>query len=149
MTETERLLAIHEIMQVKADYWLAVDGKDEALLASVFTDDAIIDYRSASPSPRLDAPLPSPAEFASRCLRVMEGVVTAHHGHNPRIRFESDDEAVALWPMEDNLWADPGVSTMPFTHLHGFGTYHDRYRRTPAGWKIAATTLQRSKVIMT
>jgi hypothetical protein len=33
-----------------------------------------------------------------------------------------------------------------FTQLRGFGIYHDRYRKTPQGWRMSATTLKRIKV---
>jgi hypothetical protein len=140
----EKLLAIEEIKQLKARYWRGVDNKDAALWCSVFTDDAVIDFRAEGGDPnRL---LVDPDAFVTASLAKLEGVTTAHHGHVSEIEILSLDEARGIWPMEDNLWVDPEISKMPFKHLRGFGHYHDKYRRTSDGWKISATTLIRTKV---
>jgi hypothetical protein len=139
-----KLLAIEEIKQLKARYWRGVDSKDAALWRSVFTDDAIIDFRTEGGDP--NRPLVEPDAFVAASLAKLVGVTTAHHGHVAEIEILSPDEARSIWPMEDNLWVDPKLSKMPFSHLRGFGHYHDTYRRTPNGWKIASTTLVRTKV---
>ena len=73
-------------------------------------------------------------------------VRTSHQGHNPLITFDSDTEATVLWPMEDNLWVDGDSARLPFKHLHGYGFYHEKYRRTGNGWKICQTRLERVNV---
>jgi hypothetical protein len=30
--------------------------------------------------------------------------------------------------------------------IRGYGYYHEEYRRTPRGWRIASTTMQRIRV---
>jgi hypothetical protein len=146
MTELEKLLALQAIHNTKADYWLGVDMKDVDLLTQVFTPDAEIDFSSEAENAW--AELPTPRQFAQQALRQLENFITAHHGHNPSIRFISDDEATAIWPMEDNLWAGPDAVEPPYRHLHGYGYYHDRYRKTEDGWKLSATTLKRAWVEM-
>jgi hypothetical protein len=51
--------------------------------------------------------------------------------------------------MEDNLWVEGEGAKLPFKHLHGFGFYHDRYRKTEKGWRISFTTLERVHVDIT
>lgn len=148
MDNIQRLIDFEEIKQLKARYWRGVDTKDHALLRSVFADDAEIDFREDAPPGDEDSlTLPHPDFFVRHALAMLEGVVTAHQGHVPEITFTSATEASAIWPMEDNLWVDQSVSVLPFATLRGFGHYHDRYVKTADGWKIAATRLNRSKVI--
>jgi hypothetical protein len=147
MDDLQRLVAIEDIRQLKARYWQGVDMKDEAILRSVFTDDAVIDFRSESyPPDNIPETMPSADEFPAYCLKGLEGFVTAHHGHVPQIIFKTDSNANGVWPMEDNFWAiDPVASG--FSHLHGCGFYYDSYRNTTDGWRISATTLKRLHVV--
>ena len=147
MDALERLVAIEDIKQLKARYWRGVDSKDAQLWRSVFTDDAVIDFRAEGGDP--NRPLVDVDTFVPAALGKLKGVTTAHHGHSPEIEVLSPEEARGVWPLEDNLWADSEMSKMPFTHLRGFGHYHETYRRTAEGWKIATTTLVRIKVEMT
>jgi hypothetical protein len=147
MTDLEMLVAIEQIKTLKARYWRGVDTKDAAVWRGVFADDALIDFREdAAPGEEHLLHHPPPDTFVRHALAKLEGITTAHHGHQPEIQFVSDSEATAVWPMEDNLWVDHSVSKMPFQHLRGYGHYHDRYRKTAQGWKIAQTTLRRTRV---
>jgi hypothetical protein len=147
MNELERLMAIEEIKRVKARYWRGVDMKDPQILRAVFTDDAEIDFRGNElDEASASQPLPTPDEFVSYAMQTLAHFVTAHHGHAPDIEIVSDTEATGFWPMEDNIWVNPGAPNVTFTHLRGFGIYHDRYRKTPQGWRMSATMLKRIKV---
>ena len=73
----------------------------------------------------------------------MTDVVTVHHGHTPEISVESADTAHGVWAMEDHLfWPEGG----PLRSMHGYGHYHETYRRTPAGWQIDRMVLTRIRV---
>lgn len=146
MDDLQRLVAIEDIRQLKARYWQGVDLKDEAVLRSVFTDDAVIDLRADSRFGDKPAETtPPPDVFAANCLEGLAPFDTAHHGHTMQITFRNDTEADGIWPMEDNLWArDPAA--VGFAHLHGHGLYYDSYRKTQDGWRISATTLKRFNV---
>jgi hypothetical protein len=151
MDALQRLAALEDIRQLKARYWRGVDSKDHDMLRSVFADDAEIDMRSQQLDPVAASkePLPSPGDFVKHSLHMLEGVRTIHHGHLPDIAFTSDTEATGFWPMEDNLWVEGEGAKLPFKHLHGFGFYHDRYRKTEKGWRISFTTLERVHVDIT
>lgn len=149
MTELERLLAIEEIKALKARYFRGVDTKDAAVLRAVFTDDAETDFRSESPSRDPALLQRDPDAFVRNTLEVLEGMVTIHSAGMPEIEILSATEARAQWPMSDKLWNEnAAVARLPFKSLEGWGVYHDRYRRTAAGWQIASTRLERRKVIV-
>jgi hypothetical protein len=154
MDSLQRLVAFDEIKQLKARYWRGVDLKDRALFRSVFTDNAEIDMTDAGGGDAFQDQSsvlyhPKPDDFVEQALNTLKDIITAHHGYPPEITLLSPTEATAIWPMEDHLWADHGGADIGFNHLHGFGHYYDRYVKTDDGWKIAAMTLKRSKVIVT
>ena len=145
MTELERLLAIEEIKALKARYFRGVDSKDAAVLRAVFCDGATTDFRSEAP----DALLHDPDAFTRSTLDTLAGMVTVHQGYMPEIEIRSPTEASARWPMSDRIWAQEGVpARLPFKSFEGWGVYHDTYRRTAEGWRIASTRLERTKVIV-
>ncbi|MEI9982294.1 MAG: nuclear transport factor 2 family protein [Aliidongia sp.] len=67
----------------------------------------------------------------------------------PEIEILSLTKAKGRWPMTDRLWTEgAGPGRLPFKTFEGWGVYHDTYRRTAAGWRIASTRLERIKVIV-
>lgn len=145
MTDLERLLAIEEIKALKARYFRGVDAKDAAALRAVFCDGATTDFRSEAP----EALLHDPDAFTRGTLDTLQGMVTMHLGFMPEIEILSPTEARARWPMSDRIWAVDGVpARLPFKSLEGWGVYHDTYRRTAKGWRIASTRLERTKVLI-
>ncbi len=80
------------------------------------------------------------AEFVTR---VAAGVVTVHQGFMPDIEIQSSTRAKAIWSFEDRLWF-PGPSEYSF--LHGFGHYHETYRKLEDGWRIDSMSISRLKV---
>lgn len=148
MNDSERLIALEDIRALKARYFRGVDRKDAALLRSVFTDDAVTDFRSESPDGDERLLQHDPDAFVRNVLGVLDGCVTAHAGHMPEIVIDSPDEAHARWSMTDQIWVEDRTrSSLPFAHLQGWGCYHDQYRRTADGWRISATRLERIKVV--
>lgn len=147
MNETGRLAAIEEIRQLKARYFRGVDGKDAVLLRSVFTDDAVTDFRSESPDGSDALLLRDPDAFVRDTLAVLAGAVTVHSAGMPEIVVDSADAAHGRWTMHDLIWVDDASRCpLPFKRLQGWGYYHDTYRRTSDGWRIASTRLERLRV---
>jgi len=143
----DELYAIEAIKQIKARYWRAVDTKDATLLRSVFCDPCLIDFRGSVGGEPTDAQLwHDPNLFCADMIASTIGLVSAHHGFPPEIRVLSDDEATAIWPMEDLLWNEHPSAMLPFRRFHGWGHYHDAYQRTPEGWKIAKTKITRIQI---
>jgi hypothetical protein len=71
-------------------------------------------------------------------------MTSVHHGHMPEIQFESDNEATAIWAMEDLIgW--PKADHFP-NSLHGYGWYRDRYVRVAGAWRIKHSVIVRIRV---
>ena len=148
MTGQEELAALEAIRQLKARYFRGVDTKDAAVLRAVFAEGAETDFRSESPDRDPALRHNDPDAFVRNTIGMLAGVTTAHAGFMPEIEILSATEARALWSMTDRLWVDDGAgSRLPFRTLEGWGVYHDTYRLTDEGWRIASTRLERIKAI--
>ncbi len=135
MSDSEHLLALHEIYRLKALRDHAVDRKDWATYAALHTDD----YVAASIR---DTPIIG-GEAAAAALSVqLANVTTVHHSHSPVIDFQDRDHATGRWAMEDNLfWKRNGEKQW----LRGFGFYHESYRRCVDGeWRFTHRRLERT-----
>jgi len=137
--------AHEEIRALKARYFRAIDTQDWALLRTLFTEDAVTDFRD-SVTPRDEALLIRGADgFVASVSGALAGARSAHHGHNPEITLTDADNAEGIWAMDDYIWAGPDCA-LPFATLHGFGHYHERYVRRNGRWLIAETRLTRIRV---
>jgi SnoaL-like domain len=146
MTPLDTLVAIEAISRTKAEYFRCIDEQDWEGLVRIFTPDAETDMREAVEPHNPDLLDHDPSKFAANNAFVLAGVRTAHFGYMPRIDVLSEDEARAVWSMEDWLWVPEGNPVMPAGRMHGWGHYHDRYRRVDGRWLIAATRLTRIKI---
>jgi uncharacterized protein (TIGR02246 family) len=126
---------IEAIKQLKARYFRGMDTKQWDLMKEVFADDVVIDTTEDG-SPVIEGR----DEFIAFLAPMLAEVVTVHHGHMPEIELTSDTTATGVWAMEDHLWWPEGS---PLQHLHGYGHYHETYRKGPDGWRIATLTLTR------
>ncbi len=137
MDDVARLAAIEDIRQLKARYYRCMDTKDWDGFRDVFAPDGLMDMRGEAG----EAGLVRGNQAISDFVRGAVGpVVTAHHGHMPEIEVTSPTTATGVWAMEDELWWPDGM------HMHGWGHYHETYRRTPDGWRIQTLTLTRLRV---
>ena len=66
-------------------------------------------------------------------------VQSVHHGHCPEIEVLSDTEARGIWAMEDIVEFTDGT-------LHGYGHYHETYRKEGGEWRIATLHLTRIRL---
>ena len=123
-TVTE-LKAIHEIMNLEADYCYAADSYDGDAFANVFAEDGILDI------------IPMGKTAGRQNLRVLcseqfpRGFsFSMHFLHNPRIVVKGD-RATGKYCWEASLtYPDPNTAT------RAAGTYDSRYIKTNEGWKI-------------
>ena len=126
---------IEAIKQLKARYFRLMDTKDWDGLAAVFASDVEIDMRGEGAERVLGL-----EEYMPYLRSNIETVTTVHHGHMPEIELTGDETARGVWAMEDELWWPEGS---PLAHLHGYGHYHETYRKVGGAWRIASLHLTR------
>jgi hypothetical protein len=119
------------IANLKAAYCRLLDTKQWEAWGQLFTEDF---HQDVSPSGGGVYHGRDAAVEATRS--AIETAKTAHQVHVPEITIDGD-EATAIWPLQDRLIWEDGRS------LTAFGHYHERYVRTPDGWRMAAQKLTR------
>jgi hypothetical protein len=144
MTDVERLIAIEEIKKLKARYFRCMDVKDWAGMRHVYAPDAEADFRIESP----DGLVKGADRIVDYTRSAVEKVTTIHHGHMPEITLVSDTEATGIWAMEDLLFWPEGeglqrANGSRIRRLHGFGHYHETYRKHGSEWRIQTLRLSR------
>lgn len=138
MTDTQRLLAAEEIKQLKARYFRYMDTKQWSGWEEIFTADAVMDVSEEQVSESVIKGRDKIIPFVSK---VLEGVVTVHHGHMPEIEVLSETTARGIWSMEDKLRWPNGKTT-----LHGYGHYHETYEKVDGRWRIKTLKLTRLRI---
>jgi hypothetical protein len=163
MTDTERLLAIEEIKQLRARYFHCVDCKDWSGFREVFAPDVEFDHRNSF---RAVDPISGASRVYGRpdllvaidtsgwMMKGREQIIangaaqfadvsTVHHGFNPQIILHSADEASGIWAMQDILRFP---ADGPIQEIRGYGHYHETYRRIDRRWVIQTSTLKRLRI---
>ena len=130
------LADVEAIRRVKARYLRAVDDKDWDRLIDVFADDARLEATRGVTE--------GAHAIAARLRANLDGLVTVHRVHQDEIDV-TGDEAVAVFAMDD-IVIHPSPSDAR-VGIHGHGRYHDRFIRTPDGWRLAEMRLERLAVL--
>ena len=126
---------VEAIKRLKARYCRTMDTKDWAAMRRVFADDVTVDTTDSGGNVVAGAD-----EFMRFLTAAIGEVTTVHHCHMPEIDVTSPTTASGIWAMEDMLRFPDG------TELHGYGHYHEVYRKGDAGWQIASLKLTRLRV---
>lgn len=146
MISLSQLAANEEIRQIEAKYFYYTDTKQWDKMPAIFLPDAETDFREAV-EPHNPAMLGHNLKiFIANNKYALDGVKTAHFGFNPQIEFLNDNEATAIWGMEDWLWIPEGSAVLPKGTMHGWGHYFDTYRCLDGRWFISKTKLTRIKI---
>ncbi len=142
VTDAERLLALEEIKQVKARYFRCMDTKDWAGFAAVFAPDVSVDYApDATDSSRWKA---SGVNNVVALVRNVVGpAVSIHHGHMAEVEITSTSTARGIFAMEDLIFWPPDS---PYELMHGWGHYHETYKKIDGKWLIQTLVLTRLRV---
>ena len=139
MTDLEKLVAMEEIKALKARYFRCVDTKNWDGFGAVFADDAR--FEVSGPGWNLQGRDKIVDTVRSR----MQESVTVHHGHCPEINVTSPTTAEGIWAMEDVVrWNKDSDSAK--AALHGYGHYHETYRKIDGAWRIQSMKLTRLRV---
>jgi hypothetical protein len=135
---------LDQIRELKARYCRFADTKQWEQVAALFTDDAVMRFRDVDGGLTDEV---SAARFAATIGgRVAEGQ-PVHHLFSHEIAFTSETTATGVWAMEDLIFHDRDAHPeAPFTSMHGFGHYHDTYRKVAGVWRIAGSELTRLRV---
>jgi len=117
-----------EISDLQARYAEALESKDWSLLASCFTEDALVDY---SASGGIKGTREQATDFLAQTIPLFSATffVTA----NPQLTIEGDTAAGRTHFQTTMVLGDRGAAS----YLVAAGYYLDRYRRTDAGWRIS------------
>ena len=144
MDGLEKLEAYDAIRTVKARYCRYLDSKDWDGLASIFTDDFVLDVQEDTGQPPF---VGRDAAIATIKWSVSDAK-TAHQIHFSEIELDGD-VANVVSPMQDRVVWAPGKSPLPgVASITGFGHYRERYVRQDGAWRIAHLQLTRLHVDM-
>jgi hypothetical protein len=144
MDGTQQLVEMEAIKRLKASYAYFVDTKDWDGWLALFAPDATFRWDEAVAAPGEDTPF---KKFVGRdeiatVVELLKPTRTVHRIVAPMIDILSNTEARGLWAMEDIV--DFGNQT-----IHGYGHYHETYRKISGTWKIASLHLTRQRLIHT
>ena len=127
---------IDDIKRVKYRYLRALDTKHWDDFADTLTEDIVGDYGSSLGEEHHFTDRDTLVEFMRSAMPA--NVLTEHRVTHPEIDVDGD-EATGIWYLQDRVVV-PEFDFM----LYGAAFYHDRYRRTPDGWRISATGYKRT-----
>lgn len=131
----QQLSDFEDIRTLKHRYFRAVDTADQALLASVLTEDVDIHYRGGNYVVKLTG-RDAMVDFIANSFNT--SLLAMHHGHLPEITLTGPDTAEGIWALEDIVIKIPTRE-----NIIGSAIYHDVYRREDGQWKIARSEYDR------
>lgn len=149
LTVPEQLLAIEQIKRTFAARLRCMDNKQWDVYPTLHTDDVVSETWGGLPGDKQPQTEGTSNRVVgkdklTRAISTLLGgstaVTTVHHGHTPEIELTSDDTARGIWAMEDKLWWTNGDHE---EHLHGYGHYHEEYRKVNGRWLISYRKLTR------
>jgi hypothetical protein len=128
MADLQRLSDRLELQQLVTDYAYAIDERAFERLDQVFAPDAYIDYRAMG---GIDGPYPKVKAWLPQALKSFPGFM--HFIGNLWFEIDGDEARGKIACFNPMVVPTPeGGSDTMFLGLW----YHDRYRRTAAGWRI-------------
>jgi hypothetical protein len=119
---------IDDIRYQLARYMRAMRMRDLELMGSVFTDDAVVDYSAIGGS---RASWPETKAFLEATLAGVQHFLL--HVGDVYVAFDVDGQGADV----ETTWHGVFVAAGDSPALLVYGTYEDRFRRTPVGWRIA------------
>jgi len=129
----EEKLAIYEMI---AQYSYTYDNKDADGFAQLFVEDGVFEIFApgrASPAVRLQS-RKEIHEWAAQRLRARNGQFTGRH-YQTGIRFDELTNEEARVRVMVPVTRQEATDTRPYVNLTG--VYHDLWRKTPLGWRLA------------
>lgn len=134
---------IEKIKKLQASYCRFVDTKQWDKLSSLLAEDAHMVFKN--PQGELIYEFKSREEMVTLTAQVLNHGTSVHQVHNPEIEILSDNEATAIWSLEDIIIIPEGVEA-PFRTMHGYGHYYQRLEKIGDNWIIKSFTMERLKL---
>jgi 3-phenylpropionate/cinnamic acid dioxygenase small subunit len=122
------------IVALKAQYCERMDGKEWDRWASLFTDDAVMQF-----GPSAEAAVQGREAIKKLVSRQLKRGESLHEAWNPEVTELEPGRVRVVWEMRDR-------ATTPLYALRGEGFYEDEYVETSGGWRIAKVRLHRRAV---
>lgn len=136
----EILNDIEDIKQLKARYCRLIDQKKWTELEADFVTDAAIEIAGAPGGADDTQKFTSAHAFIEGLRRLMGPLVSVHQVHAPEIQILDAENAQGTWTISDRLVFPRGN---PLKVLHGWGIYHESYRKISGAWRFASVRLER------
>jgi hypothetical protein len=140
LAETEAL------RQLKARYFYFLDTKEWDSWLALFTPDATLKWDLEVATRGREGRTVGFSGVEAIAEHVVRGILaeatTVHHGYTPLLEMLSETEARGIWAMDD-------LVASPERLVHGYGHYHETYRKVDGSWKIASSHLRRIRVTAT
>jgi hypothetical protein len=134
--EMQRLADIEAIKQLKARHVYVVDHQDwEAWAKEVLAEDVELVSDGGTLNGR--------DNVVSSVSRSLTGAKTIHRVYNCEMTITGPNTATAAWPMSDIVQMMHNGAPLL---IRGWGYYHEKYVRTPQGWRIKRSQLVRQRV---
>lgn len=136
----EHLNDIEDIKQLKARYCRLIDQKKWDELEAEFMPDAAIEIAGAPGGADDTQRFTSSHAFIEGLRQLMGPLVSVHQVHAPEIAVLDAENAHGTWTISDRLVFPDGN---PLKVLHGWGIYHETYRKISGTWRFASLRLER------
>jgi hypothetical protein len=141
----QKLADLEELRHLKASYFYYLDIHDREAWLSLWAPDATfqseseVSVRGHDPKPR--------RKYVGKDLRDVwpdgqDHAQTVHFGMCPLLEVLSDTEAKGVWPMEY-------IVHLPDLDIHGYGHYHETYRKLDGVWKFQTVYLKLARQTVT
>jgi hypothetical protein len=139
----EELAAYEELRRLKAGYFYYMDTKDWPSWLALFAPDASLHWDTAvstrGRAANTDGHI-GRAAIEEYVVAGLKDTTSVHHGLTPLLELTSDTEARGIWAMED-IVVGPDRSI-----THGWGHYHETYRKIEGDWRFASVHLTRLRL---
>jgi hypothetical protein len=136
----DRLHAIEEIRRLKSRYFRFMDTKQWDLLPGLFAPDMQV------LTPAGAVYLDSGPAFAASLKHSLEHSVSVHQGFMGEIEIIDEQNATAIWAMQDVIEWEDKHPVQGWKSIVGRGHYHETYRKIDGSWVIATLTLTRLRL---
>jgi len=142
MTE-QMQIDVEKIRILKARYCRFLDTKQWDAFSQLLAEEVVIEFYDTSGT--LQMKVEGRDEVVRQITAYLKNAQTVHQVNHHEIELLTSTTAQATWSVEDILtFSDPADA--PFTVIHGYGYYHERYKKEAEEWRITGYWLERLKL---